>query len=474
MLMLLLAVAVSMTSANAANVTEQATSSRSQMVHQFNIGLEEEFAIGRLGAVIRSINTMVQTTPSSTEHVMCLVEVWKGPATMRQLVQGVAKTLPFSINRIDSAYMSNNTPQTSYPTACSFEDFTCSGDNAAPILECLVKNCVEKDSANGMASCFQHCFQPCLTAFTNGGCGDCLVEMAYEVYSAGMSLTDAMAYCFEDTSQPWTNSLGMTVVANVPITLIETRDYPAFLASRGYLLVNIPSWNNTILACTHLSVTTNGIPYIPFATTPYRNWNEENLGQAENITIRLEQLLSSYPNQVLCGDFNDGPAIPESGVSAVVPDVYSFLTNSNLWLSPWTDTYIDQVDANPLCTACVDNFISPTSPPAVYDHVYVRGPFWNNSPITPWRAQRWFDTWVYLIDGTDSTSGSCILSPLSDHYAVTLCRSATPETACWVAYSNVSSNFCADQLNAASMVYYSFARFSLTFTIAACIVTISL
>jgi len=440
--------------------------SGTQMIHQFNLGLEEKNAANRLDVILDTIHTVVQTSSSSaatTEHVMCLVEVWNGPTTMRKVVQNLSTSFPYAIHRIDPAYMSTDAAKDKAPTyspACSSRDFSCDG-NDDTVVACLLKNCVldalKDQTSDGVAACFMQCLRPCLVEFTQGGCGDCLIEMSYDVYSSQRTLSDAATYCFEDNSQPWTNSLGMVVVASVPITLVETRNYPAFLASRGYILVEVPSWNNTAVACTHLSVTTNNIPYVAGASTPYASWEEENLGQTILLADRMEELRDAYPNQVLCGDFNHGPAIPSADVYAVVPAAYAYLANVSKGVAPWTNTYIDQLHANPLCTACKELFISPTVPPAVYDHIYIRGPFWCSvnttevlHSVVPWRAYRSFDQWVSLMD---VESHMCILSPLSDHYAIRLCRSQDQTTVCSMTTPlNTSTNYCSnndDTINAA-------------------------
>ena len=150
------------------------------------------------------------------------------------------------------------------------------------------------------------------------------------------------------------------------------------------------------IACTNLNGDYPGIEY----DGKFGSWDGQNLFEAKLILGLMKSFENGSP-QVILGDFNSGPAIPEHGISAQRPETYEkFIEkgfHSGNVLSP-----------KPFCTWCPNNnnlIPDPREPASIVDHVFVKNADSRN-PKRFWDFQKEF-----------TYQGQKFPLNLSDHFA---------------------------------------------------------
>lgn len=387
-------------------------------VTSWNVGLEEQWADQRTPAILAALN---QTEPPA--DVLCLIEVWGGPARIRQFVQALNSTYPYHATLVDDQYVSApTTPPANYAPACA----TGADQAAAARLWLLVGKCIGQaaaatgaDDASARSdralACAVSALQTETAVFQRGPCWSCLLELGYKIYSRQIvSAANALTWCLTDRTQPWVQTLGLVLLSRTPLAHVRTGLYTTWAVPRGYIQASVmhnSNNNQTTLVCTHLTVPNLPVPYLPHATTPYASWAEENLGETRELVHALTAAGMPQP-LVVAGDFNHGPALAASNISAVNANAYQLLAQQ---VPGMEDVYVTDVrDQQPpvsqldACTCCPDNTVSPTTPAVIYDHVWVR---WAGAQT----AQRVYDAKVWIADGQCARHVH-----LSDHYGLAI------------------------------------------------------
>jgi len=375
------------------------------VVTTWNVGLEEKYNTQRTPAVIAALNG---TNEFEDADFVCLQEVWGGPARIKTVINAVNAKYPYYWTLVDNAYITG-TSGTSFTPPCPISSITKDIPSVASCINAQNLECTLTNTAlYCLLPCLLNVFKNLMTPLTNP-CWGCLLEQAYAIYSGEKRDLNALADCETDTSQPWIQTLGLVVLSKYPFSEIQQGYYQTFLAPRGYVSITIPTWNNTLFTCTHFPVIQPLIPYVSGLTTNFTSWDQENLAAAQTLVgiLNSMNISQNFPNQLTMGDFNHSPNITSQDVQAL--DLPAFLTINGSYGA--RNLYVErQLE----CTACPNNVIAPENPPAVLDHIWMKGSWWTSDTSQFVTYQIWNQT-INI-----SLYGSCTPSQLSDHYSVHL------------------------------------------------------
>ena len=117
---------------------------------------------------------------------------------------------------------------------------------------------------------------------------------------------------------------GLIMASKFPIENKMAMQYDSNLQSTGVLYGEI---NGAQVACTHLSGDRNVVPY----GGNHGSYDNQNLFEARMVLGLMKSFEDGRP-QIILGDFNSGPAVPESGIEAVRPGTYERFLNKG-WRS---------------------------------------------------------------------------------------------------------------------------------------------
>ncbi len=367
----------------------------------WNIGLEEIWADQRAPVVIQSVSDL-------NADFVCLIEVWGGPSRIKQFVNELPQ-YPYHLTLIDENYIQSTEP-ISYIPPCQISEEL---DMIKTLTECIGEQCLDSQDDDCYMTCLSEVYSE---SFQRSPCYACLVEQVYKIYYGTKEILylkenvlidvpklvlESLSVCSTDTTQPWIQTLGLLILSKTEFTVVETGFYPTFVVPRGYFIID---WNNTLTTCTHFTVPDIGTPYLAGVSTNYTSWDEENEGESMIITQLMKSLEDKYPRQLLMGDFNHGPAVPDLDVSAVDPLAYDIILATNR-----TDLY---VQAHLPCTACEDNNIVDTTGNPIFDHFWIKDQLITGNLNTT-DVFRFFDGQVNI-----NINGQCMPSYLSDHYGI--------------------------------------------------------
>lgn len=418
----------------------------------WNVGYEEHWASKRAPAILDVLANDTANSTMSTIDVVCLTEVWTGPITIKNYILGLQHVYPYSLSLLNNSFI--NSPASSrtryQPPCLDYYSLEVAAEKAIDFADCFL-SCLEERANNNVdvgvnnleniSSIVYACGVQCLLSTyadvfqdkNTDPCWACLIETLYSIYKihtspkGSVSFADSaseLSMCYTDTSQPWSQTLGLLVLSKVPIELVEINYYKTFVVPRGYIAFNVPSWSNTLVVCTHITPINGDLRYVFNYSTQYHSWMEENIGSTKQIVSKMSQPpFNDYDNQIITGDLNHSPALLFNNrevVGALAKEAYQVLKNwslgtlENLYVA--TNLELNLVDENgnsTLCTACEDNSVCPVHQGKLYDWIWSKGPYWTSTITGPKYSYRLYDETVELM-----VNGVCRQSKLSDHYPV--------------------------------------------------------
>ena len=444
----------------------------------WNVGFEEHWSIPRTQVVLETLLNSNTTNIVSTStyaagaidlrksviDVVCLTEVWGQPSVIPNYMAASANIFPYSLSVLDYSGVSNVKDSFQPPCLDYYSENVAAAkivDFSTCFLDCFVDNVENMDTTLSSADtcsvqCLLSTFEDVLKYDKNvDACWSCLMETMYNVYqyytsptSSRESLLDfttgTLTQCYlGKTNYSWNQTLGLLVLSKIPINLVEKGYYQTFIVPRGYILFEVPSWNNTLIACTHLTPINDASSYQQGYSTPYSSWAEENTGSAQHIIDVMTTAYAGYENQIITGDLNHSPELyfplgsDKLVTGAIGEEGYYLLSNWSTWSTEGTadassvgNLYIetnykfsltDESGQSKLCTACngtatSGNNVCPTNPQRLYDFIWTKGEYWTSGRQQ--LSYRILDQTVQI-----TVNNQCYNSKLSDHYPIVLVTS---------------------------------------------------
>jgi endonuclease/exonuclease/phosphatase family metal-dependent hydrolase len=151
------------------------------------------------------------------------------------------------------------------------------------------------------------------------------------------------------------------MASKFPIENKMAMQYDSNLQSTGVLYGEI---NGAQVACTHLSGDLNNVPY----GGNHGSYDNQNLFEARMVLGLMKSFEDGRP-QIILGDFNSGPAIPEAGIVEERPGTYERFLNKG-WRSA------NALQENPFCTYCPEEngqIRDPHAQSQITSHIFVKG-----------------------------------------------------------------------------------------------------
>eukprot|EP00475_Leptophrys_vorax_P021540 TRINITY_DN2926_c0_g1_i1.p1 TRINITY_DN2926_c0_g1~~TRINITY_DN2926_c0_g1_i1.p1 ORF type:complete len:436 (-),score=93.38 TRINITY_DN2926_c0_g1_i1:59-1366(-) len=348
----------------------------------WNLGLEESHNTQRSDAILE----VLKRTPQV--DAICLTELWGGASRYRQYLQHLSGKYPYWLSTVPVDYLTqdDDMPLTYLPPCSHGLDVNAFGFCAY--------------GCGGGVACQLGCVRQQYTSENiEGNCWGCLIEQAILVQGGQKSVHDIANVCNSSTTQPWNWTFGNLLLSKYPIKTVAVGTYGVNpLIPTGYLLGTVPALGGLLLGCTHLtSINDNST-----ATVNYY----ETLKYLRTVS----SLRTTYPDQILMGDYNHGPDIAAHNVHAVGLPGYIAMT-SNGYSCPY-------VSLDGECTVCPEENVANSNHSRVEDHLYVSTSGSGLLDFSKFIAQRAFSQDVSIVNSTDGVVGSpsCIQSKLSDHY----------------------------------------------------------
>ena len=235
-------------------------------------------------------------------------------------------------------------------------------------LDCVADECSDADD---LATCI---LVGCLEELNDldGECKNCLI--------ANSGSDDLFETC---TTTPASSFFygghnGLVLAAKFPIQNIMFMEFDSHLQQTGVLYGEVLEAQ---IACTHLNSDYPGIDY----AGKFGSWDGQNLFEAKLVLGLMKSFENGSP-QVILGDMNSGPAIPEAGIAAERPETYEKFIEKGFHSA-------NVISPSPFCTWCPDNnnlIPDPEDEPSIIDHVFVKNADSNN-PKRFWDFQRPFN-----------------------------------------------------------------------------------
>jgi endonuclease/exonuclease/phosphatase family metal-dependent hydrolase len=313
--------------------------------------------------------------------LLCVQEFWR-QADFDQLVAATAAELP---NTMRLAAIPG-------PSACATED--------APKLDalaaCVAENCPTATGSDLATCVLAHCDT---TFFSlSSGCQGCLTEdlsppVALILQKCAPTASGGSS---QDTPAIYGGAFDVGLLSRTPFLEQDHKRLDASMVRVAVLYGKVATDAGELhVFCTHLTST------LAFAYSgQHGDYQQEQAFEVQQLLDFVHEKVPSGGKIVLLGDLNSGPALGSTLV-AEWPDNYNLLTSGG-----FEDPFVRQADA--ACTSCPDNTLkSPSSDPALEDHILVRG--WGGSV----HVERRFTAPVSIQVG-----GAAVNSSLSDHYAL--------------------------------------------------------
>lgn len=239
------------------------------------------------------------------------------------------------------------------PASCTMED-------VAPIMSCVMTNCSDYDAACIVQNCWQSFLE------LSGECRNCMLGNGVEAIANG-NYQEILATCMADTRIPakrleyeFSGNSGVLLASKLPMsdkTPIKLRSFGR-LRTAVAATVQKDGIGKIQVICTGLS---------PLSETEYdgfgESWEDEQLTQIEQILA--VPVKDDVVQRVILGDFDGNLAagnIRENNPAPVA------LLEDNGWYDPYFDVEPkEELD----CTLCPENpFVSDETPESVPDHIF--------------------------------------------------------------------------------------------------------
>lgn len=239
------------------------------------------------------------------------------------------------------------------PASCTMEDL-------APIMSCVMTNCPDYDAACIVQNCWQSFLE------LSGECRNCMLGNGVEAIANG-NYQEILETCMQDTRIPakkleyeFEGNSGILLASKLPMSNKQAVKLRSFGRMRTAVAANVQKdgIGKIQIICTGLS---------PLSETEYdgfgESWEDEQMTQVEQIlAIPVEE---DVVQRVILGDFDgniEAGNIRESNPAPVA------LLEENGWYDPYFDVEPkDELD----CTRCPENpFISDEAPESVPDHIF--------------------------------------------------------------------------------------------------------
>jgi len=239
------------------------------------------------------------------------------------------------------------------PASCTMED-------VAPIMSCVMTNCSDYDAACIVQNCWQSFLE------LSGECRNCMLGNGVEAIANG-NYQEILATCMADTRIPakrleyeFSGNSGVLLASKLPMsdkTPIKLRSFGR-LRTAVAATVQKDGIGKIQVICTGLS---------PLSETEYdgfgTSWEDEQLTQIEQILA--VPVKDDVVQRVILGDFDGNLAagnIRENNPAPVA------LLEDNGWYDPYFDVEPkEELD----CTVCPENpFVPDKMPESVPDHIF--------------------------------------------------------------------------------------------------------
>ena len=237
---------------------------------------------------------------------------------------------------------------------------SCSTNDIAPVISCVMQNCPDYD-----AGCIvQSCWQSFLELPTD--CRNCMIGGGMEAISGG-SYNEILEKCMQTTRIPakrleyeFSGNSGVLLASKLPMSNKQPVKLRSFGRMRTAVAANVSKEGigKIQIICTSLSPVSS-IEYDGFG----ESWEDEQLTQIEQIlAIPAED---DVVQRIILGDFDGNLAagnIRENNPAPVA------LLEENGWYDPYFD--IDTKEG-PDCTLCPENpFVPDNAEESVPDHIF--------------------------------------------------------------------------------------------------------
>ena len=239
------------------------------------------------------------------------------------------------------------------PASCTMED-------VAPIMSCVMTNCSDYDAACIVQNCWQSFLE------LSGECRNCMLGNGVEAIANG-NYQEILATCMADTRIPakrleyeFSGNSGVLLASKLPMsdkTPIKLRSFGR-LRTAVAATVQKDGIGKIQVICTGLSPLSE-VEYDGFG----ESWEDEQLTQIEQILA--VPVKDDVVQRVILGDFDGNLAagnIRENNPAPVA------LLEDNGWYDPYFDVEPkEELD----CTLCPENpFVSDETPESVPDHIF--------------------------------------------------------------------------------------------------------
>ncbi|HOW51085.1 MAG TPA: hypothetical protein PLV42_03450 [bacterium] len=369
---------------NTANIAPQDLSELSFLT--FNAELDSTKVLN----YAERLKVIPQAVADTGADVVCLQGIWKEADEKNQIAARLKGVYKYQYYKVTKG--GETEPQ---PAACTEDDLT-------PMAMCYLSNCSETDATDVMA--IGLCLATnCLTEITGipAACRDCLIGA---ITGGSTDITGIMGECTAEqvpVEMAQGGNNGLMLLSTYQLIGAKLVEFDSFYYKRAYISAKIqhPLFGAIDIVCTQLSDAIAGMPY----EGALGSWEGELAAQAQEI-IDLPPLKDTG-FRVLMGDLAAGPAIGRD-IRAKNPSIYDMF-----YYAYYYDPFIENEDAEPVCTRCADN---PLTPAETVDQIpsHILFTNWEGLDISIERA---LDKPFTFTDKATKKEKS---SPYSDHYGL--------------------------------------------------------
>ena len=237
---------------------------------------------------------------------------------------------------------------------------SCSTNDIAPVISCVMQNCPDYDAGCIVQSCWQSFLE------LPADCRNCMIGGGMEAISGG-SYTEILEKCMQATKIPakkleyeFEGNSGILLASKLPMSNKQAVKLRSFGRMRSAVAANVQKdgIGKIQIICTGLS---------PLSETEYdgfgESWEDEQLTQIGQILeIPVED---DVVQRVILGDFDGN--IEAGNIRENNPEPVALLEDEG-----WYDPYFDINSKEELdCTRCPENpFVSDEAPESVPDHIF--------------------------------------------------------------------------------------------------------
>lgn len=321
--------------------------------------------------------------------VLCVQEFWE-KQYWDELVQETKEDLPYELRRQDEPSLGGG---------------NCSGDEVAPLIDCIESSCQNTDSDDLAGCVLEKCTASALVI--SDSCFQCLyanIQLAEVDAIREACVVEGNVNTEATRNYAYNGSFGTGLLSTYRLEETDSILLPSTMTRRNVLYALLPDTpiGKVHVFCMHLTALLS-LPYSD-PEGEFDSYSSEQSAQIEAMLSYVEEKAARNEQIILMGDFNTSPEI--NSIQPELPDNYQTIINAGYW-----NPYTEQKDLQ--CTFCGDNFINAElePPPAsvLIDHILIK-----NIDVETQVQQVMREPIVVSVDG------KTIETAYSDHFGLIL------------------------------------------------------